>query len=73
MTTISERLRETPGEFRGATALELEAADTIDALVAALEEARKRLALYAQPGVKPWEDETYAKIDAALALARGGK
>ncbi|MER9697694.1 hypothetical protein [Mesorhizobium sp. M0146] len=64
MTTVSEGLR----EYRGISRAEKEwAADTIDALVAALERVR---------GWLPHPDRTnglHDQIDAALALARGGK
>lgn len=74
MTTISERLRRGPLSYRtgsgpvyvGPTLQDTEAADTIDSLVAALRDAREAIPTDDYFKVRP-------KIDAALALARGGK
>ncbi|MBZ9888160.1 hypothetical protein LB559_09430 [Mesorhizobium sp. BR1-1-3] len=74
--TVSERLRAKREElkpkggraFLSPPSLQLEAADTIDALVAALEEAKRML-----DGAVLDDRSGLRKIDAALALARGGK
>ena len=77
MTTISERLRRplVDGVERMPGTCCAEAADTIDALVAALEEARG--AIFGLAEQQAITDDFYiatvAKIDAARALARGGK
>ncbi len=80
--TISERLRADDLLYnRGAdyepllvkpSAVRIEAADTIDALVAAL----KRMRSLCETGGDPFEEPqrpVLNQVDAALALARGGQ
>ena len=74
MTTISERLRAAPMNRPQIYAEREEAADTIDALVAAVE----RVLIWVRPiagdntdmAAAVEEEDSIAAIDAALALAR---
>ncbi len=78
MTTISERLRlDSKGDDAFVAIVPLhgirhEAADTIDALVAALEEALPYVASYESEHMSNVALAVMTKAEAALALARKG-
>jgi len=74
MTTISERLRGTFGD--DLVVVSEEAADTIDALVAALEQGRTALAesydvLFYPANGESKQDSAIVTIEAALSKAKG--